>query len=139
MKPTVFKASVLSAIAKHISSRFGWREKHPVTGDRRFHNGVDIPLPIGTYLRSPYDFEVVLVNEHSSGGKQVRLKHPNGVTTGYAHLDQILVKVGQKGKAGEVIAKSGNTGAGTGPHLHFTMRSTATGEVFDPAPFIDFA
>lgn len=130
-----FKAIFMAPAAKRISSVYGWRV-HPVRKERLFHNGVDIPLPIGSPLYAPYDYEVIMANEHSAGGKQIRLKHPNNVTTGYAHLDQILVKPGQRGKAGDLIARSGNTGAGTGPHLHFTMRETSMNETFDPAPYL---
>lgn len=124
-----------------VRSGFGPRF-HPVTGVKSVHNGVDIPAAIGTEIVSPWDGEVIKSDSKhedtiDKGGIEVKVKHSNGMTTGYAHLSQSLVSVGQMVKEGEVIAKSGNTGIGTGPHLHLTLRN-AKQELIDPQTVFTF-
>ena len=68
-------------------------------------------------------------------GNMVEIDHGNGVATRYAHLSTVLVKAGDRVKAGEVIAKSGNTGRSTGPHLHYEIR--LNGNAVDPMRFLD--
>lgn len=128
-------------IKGRISSGFGKRD-HPVTGVKSFHNGVDIPAAIGTEIVSPWDGVVIKSDSTpedtaDKGGLEVKIKHTNGFTTGYAHLSHSLVKVDQRVKEGEVIAKTGNTGIGTGAHLHLTLRNAA-GELVDPAKSFTF-
>jgi murein DD-endopeptidase MepM/ murein hydrolase activator NlpD len=55
-------------------------------------------------------------------GKYIVIEHPNGTQTLYGHLSQVLVNVGDSVSKGDNIAKSGNTGRSTGPHLHFEVR-----------------
>lgn len=59
-----------------------------------------------------------------SYGKWIMVKHDNGLSTLYAHLDLIKVTVGQRVSLGETIGYSGNTGYSTGPHLHFSVYAT---------------
>ena len=59
-----------------------------------------------------------------SYGKWIMLRHPNGLSTLYAHLSLIDVVPGQQVRAGQTIAYSGNTGYTTGPHLHFGVYAT---------------
>jgi murein DD-endopeptidase MepM/ murein hydrolase activator NlpD len=104
-----------------ITSPFGERE-HPVTGGEHFHNGIDYGVPVGTEIRAPFDGEVSQRYTNDVGGLQLILRHTNGYTTGYAHLSDARVNVGDTVGKGQVIALSGATGRVTGPHLHFTMR-----------------
>ena len=68
-------------------------------------------------------------------GNYVTIYHPNlGIATGYAHLDEIAVAVGQIVAEGEVIGLSGETGKAFGPHLHFEVFSN--GVRVDPAPYL---
>lgn len=121
-----------------ISSGFGWRV-HPVHKTKKFHNGVDIVAKLGTVVVSPADgiVERVWNDIIYGGGLSVIIKHYNGFKSGYAHLSEQLVKVGQIVKQGEVIAKVGSTGVSTGPHLHFTL-SNFYGEKVDPTKEIKF-
>lgn len=103
-----------------ISSKFGPRI-HPVTREQSFHSGVDIAVPVGTPVVAPVDGTVVEVWATARGGKQLAMTG-EGYRFGFAHLSVQRGKRGQKVKAGEVIALSGNTGASTGPHVHFSVR-----------------
>ncbi|MCB9674105.1 MAG: M23 family metallopeptidase [Alphaproteobacteria bacterium] len=116
-----------------ISSPFGYRV-HPVTKTRKFHNGVDLPVPVGTTLRAAQSGRIVAATEDSVSGKYVILEHAGGIRTAYCHLSALPEKsAGDRVSKGEVIGLSGNTGRSTGPHLHFVLR--VDGEPIDPAPY----
>ena len=109
---------------KHVklTSRYGIRKKHPVNGGRnKMHQGVDLKARVGTSVRAAASGIVKSVRRGSNYGRYVDIKHKLGFTTRYAHLSRALVKKGQRVKAGQIIARSGNTGATTGPHLHFEL------------------
>lgn len=112
-------------VAGRITSKFGNRI-HPITGATSFHNGIDIAAPIGTPVHSPYSGVVKSVYSNNTGGIQMIVDHDNGFRTGYAHLNEAIKRPGQRVKQGEIIAKTGNTGASTGPHLHLTLRKNGT-------------
>ena len=116
-----------------ITSPFGMRV-HPVTGKKRMHKGVDFGTPVGTSVTSAGDGKVVKAGTGTGYGNVVYVDHGNGVTTRYAHLSSFTVKPGDNVKAGQEIAKSGNSGLGTGPHLHFEVRQND--EAKDPLSFI---
>ncbi|GAA1937521.1 hypothetical protein GCM10009689_17630 [Brevibacterium antiquum] len=111
--------------------------KHPKTSDRKsrwgkFHAGTDYGMPIGTDLPAMFDGTVTFSGWMSGYGNYTIVKGTwNGETLGYAyaHQDKQNVKVGDKVQAGEIIGVSGNTGIGTGPHLHLELR---TGEFTGP-------
>lgn len=103
-----------------ITSPFGSRE---ISVGSTNHKGVDIGNKIGTDVWAA-DGGTVIYAQDSKGsyGNFIKIQHDNGVVTCYAHLSEILVSVGDKVAQGEVIAKMGNTGRVTGPHLHFEIR-----------------
>lgn len=106
---------MLTPVNGKITSRFGdARSTAP-------HNGLDIAAPLGTPIIAPLKGIVTANYNNSKGGNQLLILHTNGITTGYAHLQTSLVKVGETVKRGQTIAKVGNTGQSTGPHLHFTV------------------
>lgn len=94
------------------------------------HNGVDFGVSIGTPVLASLDGVVTgsgNTDEQKSCysyGKWILIKHPNGLSTLYAHLSVIKVSAGQEVRTGEVIGYSGNTGYSTGPHLHLTVYAT---------------
>lgn len=112
-----------------ISSAYGVR-KDPINGDVKMHKGTDIPMPIGSDVRTAGSGKVVSVGEVSGYGLQVVVDHGDGVTTRYAHLSASAVKPGDTVSRGQVIAASGNSGRSTGPHLHFEVQ--AQGRTIDP-------
>ncbi|MDX9791628.1 MAG: M23 family metallopeptidase [Candidatus Kapabacteria bacterium] len=113
-----------------ITSRYGYRT-HPVTGVlSSFHNGIDYALPIDTPLRAMSKGKVLSVYENAVGGKQLIIQYDNGFRSGFAHLQKILVAPGENVDTSTVVARSGNTGQSTGPHLHLTLRYK--GELVNP-------
>lgn len=111
-------------VAAKVSSPFGYRT-HPITKVQQFHNGIDLPVPVKTKVKSPMPGVVASVYSNTAGGNQLTIKHDNGFTTGYAHLTEALVKKGDRIKQGDIIALSGNTGKSTGPHVHLTLKDKA--------------
>jgi len=126
-----------------ISSPFGYR-KHPITGEYKKHEGIDIAVPVGTSVYASADgtvFDVYDkckdVNEGGNNrcnhgyGNWVIIEHEfNGrkLYTIYFHLDYnaVNVETGDTVECGQTIAKSGNTGFSSGPHLHFEVDETIT-------------
>lgn len=110
-----------------ITSRFG-----PRWGS--FHSGVDLGMPTGNKIFAA-DGGVVTAAGYSGGyGYLVTIDHQNGMETRYAHNSQLLVNVGDKVFQGQEIAKSGNTGRSTGPHLHFEVR--VNGDAKNPLDYL---
>ena len=118
-------------------SPYGWRV-HPITGKKKFHHGVDVAMPIGTPLKAPADGVVVHKGSGGSGGYTLIVKHADDLFTVYYHLSKPShLLVGSRFERGEVICHSGNTGASTGPHLHWEVRkSRRWGNTLDPVPFL---
>ncbi len=104
-----------------ISSRFGFRQD-PFTDKQTFHRGLDFSVPIGTPVRVTGDGVVSAVQQQRGFGRVIKVNHGNGVVTVYAHLDQPLVKKGDRVSRGDVIGRSGNTGRSSAPHLHYEIR-----------------
>lgn len=111
---------------------FGMR-KHPILGIRKFHRGIDINCNWGTPVHSPGDGKVRSVQRQSGFGLVIEIDHGYGYSTIYAHLSKALVKRGEKVKRGQVIAKSGNSGLSSGPHLHYEVHHN--GKALDPIDF----
>lgn len=117
-----------------LSSGFGWRE-HPVDGGEKFHNGVDLAVNTGTEVKAFADGVVDYIGESPIYGKYLQIKHDAGVTTFYAHCNELCVQQGQSVAAGEKVAESGETGNATGPHLHFEVKRN--GVRLNPIYYID--
>ncbi|MBN2401440.1 MAG: M23 family metallopeptidase [Spirochaetes bacterium] len=103
-----------------ITSRFGWR-RHPISRTRQFHQGIDIRSNHQLIRATKYG-KVTYTGWMGRYGNVVIIAHPGGWKSLYGHLSRFLVKPGQYVKQGQWIAKSGNTGYSTGPHLHFELR-----------------
>ncbi len=121
----------LRPVVAKITSKFGYRTD-PKTGKQNaFHNGIDLAVPLNTPIKSPMPGTVSSISTVGDGGNQIIILHNNGYRTGYAHLNKILVKKGDKVKKEDVIGLSGNTGKSTGPHLHLTLTDSSGAKV-DP-------
>jgi len=106
---------------KRISSGFG-RRIDPYLKVKRMHWGIDFSLEKGNDIYATADGVVKRVKSSFGGlGKHIYIDHGNGFMTIYGHLDEYLVKRGQKVKRGELIAYSGNSGRSTAPHLHYEI------------------
>ncbi len=105
-----------------ISSNFGERI-HPITKERKVHNGVDIAVPIGTHLYSAVDGTVILAAYSESAGNWVKVQTDTGWTVIFMHMDSLTVSTGQQVMRGDHLGYSGNTGRSTGPHLHLEVRN----------------
>lgn len=116
-----------------ITSDFGYRIS-PFGFRREFHDGLDIAAPYGTSIRAAADGMVVFVGYKSGYGNMVTISHGYGFETSYGHTSKILVKRGQKVKKGQIIAKVGNTGRSTGPHVHYIVR--VNGVLKNPANYL---
>jgi murein DD-endopeptidase MepM/ murein hydrolase activator NlpD len=104
-----------------MSSRFGFRQD-PFTEKQTFHRGLDFSVPVGSPVRVTGDGVVMAVQQQRGFGKVIKIDHGGGVVTLYAHLDEQLVKKGDKVSRGDIIARSGNTGRSSAPHLHYEIR-----------------
>lgn len=102
-----------------VTSPFGWRV-HPISGDWRFHAGVDLGYPQGVGIAALFPGTVTAAGDFGDGyGNQVLVYHADGDTfTRYAHCSAVFVCDGEAVEGGQVIGTVGSTGNATGPHLH---------------------
>lgn len=117
-----------------ISSNFGWRNS-PTTGEREFHEGLDIGVWYGTPVLSAAEGRIIFAGWRSGYGYVVDIEHGYGYVTRYAHLQDIQVNEGEQVRRGEVIATSGNSGQSTGPHLHYEVIKDGVPQ--DPMEYIN--
>lgn len=94
---------------------------HPITGRRKFHDGIDIPCAYGTPIKASDGGTVIRAGWYSGYGLCVDIDHGAGMVTRYGHNSSLLVSVGDKVYQGQIIAKAGSTGNSTGPHCHFEV------------------
>ncbi len=120
--------SLIHPVNGPITQKFGENPEYYSQWGFPGHNGIDFAVPNGTPVVAAADGTVDKIAFENGGyGNYVRLKHLAGTSvfyTYYAHLMHTVVAVGQSVKAGTVIAYSDDTGASTGPHLHFGLRSS---------------
>lgn len=125
----------VNPILGHLRSTYGYRD-HPVDGEYKFHNGVDIGgqmgEPIGAFAAGTVEY----IGENDDHGLYLQIDHGNGVKSFYAHCSKLLVSQGQAVGAGETVALVGSTGVSTGPHLHFEIK--CAGVHVDPAYYLTF-
>jgi murein DD-endopeptidase MepM/ murein hydrolase activator NlpD len=133
----VSAAGFVSPAAGVVSSDYGWRI-HPVYGDERFHDGLDIAAPCGAPLAAAVGGVVTEVFYHSGYGHRLLIDHGliDGVhvTTAYNHAEGYEVSVGEIVSTGQVIGAVGTTGTSTGCHLHFQVWTDDV--LVDPAGFL---
>ncbi|MFA0570411.1 M23 family metallopeptidase [Vibrio gallaecicus] len=107
---------------QRISSSYG-RRTNPITGKRHTHTGIDLTCKRGEEILAPADGVVETVRPSKKGfGNFLTMRHSFGFMSSYAHLQKFNVRSGQFVSKGDVIAKCGNSGNSTGPHLHYEVR-----------------
>lgn len=116
-----------------ITSEFGYR-MHPILGYQRFHAGIDFGADYGSPILAADRGVVIFAGWYGGYGNAVILDHGNGLTTMYAHAQELYVSEGETVERGKAIAATGSTGLSTGPHLHFEVRKD--GEPVDPAGYL---
>ncbi len=108
-----------------ITSYYGPRLSH-YTGKIKMHEGLDVGADVGTPIVAPADGLITFAGAKAGFGLFVQIDHGYGVETIYAHASKLLAQKGEQVKRGELIAKVGNTGYSTGPHLHYEVRINGT-------------
>ena len=117
-----------------VTSSYGNRT-HPIFGGRKLHNGADLKANYEK-VYSVLDGIVTASGwDAKGGGNYIKVKHSNSFVTSYLHLSELYYKVGEFVKAGFIIAKSGNSGNSTGPHLHFSV--IENGNYINPIRFLN--
>ena len=112
----------------------GWRTD-PITGQKAFHRGLDIPVPEGTPVYAPFAAVVERVDRDGVGkgslnGNAVILR-VGDYRWAFLHLSSVAVRAGEKVQRGQLLGRSGQTGRSTGPHLHIQVYD-ALGQLVDP-------
>ena len=121
--------SLIKPTSGVLTSRFGSRWGST-------HTGIDIGAPTGTAIKAAAGGTVIFSGWKGTLGKIVVISHGNGIQTYYGHCSSLLVSTGDTVSAGQLIAKVGNTGRSTGPHLHFEIR--VNGSAINPQRYIGY-
>lgn len=104
------------------TTKLAEKNNPPAEADQmQFHKGLDIAVPFGSDVIATAAGTVIFSGQKGGYGNCVIVSHGNGLATLYGHLSQLIAKVNDKIKVGQVIAKSGNSGRSTGPHLHYEV------------------
>ena len=120
-----------------ISSNFGHRV-HPITGEKKLHDGVDIAVPTGTALYSAVKGTVITSRYSDSAGNMITIQTDSGWQITFMHMDSRAVSVGDQVEQGQYVGASGNTGNSTGPHLHLQVHDSS-GKEINPVFIIPFS
>lgn len=112
-----------------ISNSFGKRV-HPITGEEKTHNGIDISAPENSPVVSSIKGEVIDTGFDNEFGNYIIIENDNGVRCYYGHLSAVEVAKGDKVELNTVIGKVGKSGTATGANLHFEIQ--INGEYKDP-------
>ncbi|WP_379966201.1 M23 family metallopeptidase [Epilithonimonas sp. UC225_85] len=102
----------------------------------QFHKGLDIAVAYGSPVKCAAAGKVIFAGVKGGYGNCVIVEHGNGLATLYGHLSELLVETNDRVKVGQIIAKSGNTGRSTGPHLHYEVHKN--NQPINPRLFLNF-
>ena len=108
------------AYATKITDAYGYRI-HPLSGTKKWHNGVDFAAGEGTAIYATKAGTVTSATYNEAYGNMVTINHGDGYSSLYGHMTKYIVSVGETVSAGQTIGYVGSTGWSTGPHLHFTI------------------
>lgn len=121
-------------LSGEVTSPFGWRID-PIDSLESFHYGTDIAADEDTEICCFADGTVGVVGESTELGRYLTVNHENGFSTLYGHCSRITVSSGAALKCGDPIARVGQTGRATGPHLHFEVHD-AQGRYLNPVYYL---
>ncbi len=116
-----------------ISSYYGKRTD-PISGKKAYHDGIDFAGKRGSEVVAVASGVVTWSGKRYGYGKMVEINHGNGLVTRYAHNQDNLVKVGEKVRKGQSIARMGSSGRSTGPHVHFEV--LRNGRTVNPIKYV---
>ncbi len=120
------------AVEAIVTREFGY-SPDPFTGRKALHAGVDFSLKAGAPVFASGGGTVEEVGKDLLWGNCIKVNHGRGVESFYAHLQDVLVRKGQKIVRGETIGTMGMTGVATGVHLHYEL--TVHNAKVDPMGF----
>ncbi|MCX8531778.1 M23 family metallopeptidase [Chryseobacterium luquanense] len=120
---TAVSAPVNSTAKNAVASKVPTEKNNaPAEADQmQFHKGLDIAVAFGSDVVATAAGTVIFSGQKGGYGNCVIVSHGNGLATLYGHLSQLVARTNEKVKVGQVIAKSGNSGRSTGPHLHYEV------------------
>jgi len=116
-----------------VTSPFGWRT-HPIFRTGKMHNGTDLKANYEN-VYTVLDGVVLESGNSRGGGNYIKIRHSHSFVTSYLHLSEIYYEAGEYVKAGFIVARSGNSGNSTGPHLHFAVQEN--GKYINPIRFLN--
>mgnify|MGYP001101793585 CR=1 FL=1 len=117
---TQVSSRFIAPVTGVAGSLFGERTD-PITGNQKVHKGIDIEAEKGASIKAALAGDVTESGADASYGNYIKIRHPDGFTTVYAHCSKLIAKKGQKVEQGDIIARVGDTGASVGAHLHFEI------------------
>lgn len=117
-----------------VSDGYGLRQD-PFTGMQTFHSGIDLACAEGTGIRCVTGGVVTAAGRSAGYGNCLRVQHPDGTETRYAHLQYLYVRAGEVVATGQPLGTAGQTGRATGAHLHFELRRNGAAQ--DPADLLE--
>ena len=133
---TIKKMPLGRPVSGRISSGFGKRTD-PVNNKKAIHEGIDIKGKRGDRIVATAGGKVIKAMKNGGYGNYVEIDHGNGYVTAYAHMQNYLVKKGERVEQGQVIGQVGSSGRSTGPHLHYEIRLNK--KPIDPEKFMKVA
>ncbi|MEW1551364.1 peptidoglycan DD-metalloendopeptidase family protein [Streptomyces tsukubensis] len=123
--------SWLKPVKGNYTAKYGQSGSRWASGK---HTGLDIAAAIGTAIRAVDSGRVLMTGTRGAYGINALISHGSGLSSFYAHMSELLVKVGQRVDQGQLIGRVGATGNVTGPHLHLEARRN--GRTVDPMQYL---
>lgn len=127
-----FKKSMYKKV--DLTPGFGNRI-NPITNFTQFHTGVDIHLPMNSEILAIGSGKVTKSEWYGGYGNFIEIDHGNGMKSRYGHMNELLVKDGEKVEMGQIIGLCGSTGYSAEPHLHFEIMKGK--DFYDPEGFVN--
>ncbi len=119
-----------------ISSNYGWR-RSPIHRGWRMHSGTDFFASWSDTVYATGDGTINKSGWNFGYGRQIRITHCGGYESSYSHLYRYFVDVGDSVKMGDPIARAGNSGMVTGPHLHYEI--SRWDKTIDPVSLLSYS